>query len=165
MTSISNIKIGKKIALVLGAIVLILAGLSGLSLWGLSANQKQAVLMIQRLTKARLAERVSGDTAAVAMNIGRMVVEKKAPQDLMDLIVERKKSRLEAIEEFKRLADTPTSIKHGADMAELVQARRPWNSLARDDSGMRSEALNRTPSCLTRYVPKPRRRLSFRTAG
>jgi hypothetical protein len=29
MTSISNIKIGKKIALVLGAIVLILAGLSG----------------------------------------------------------------------------------------------------------------------------------------
>ena len=44
MTSISNMKIGKKIALVLGAIVLILAGLSGLSLWGISANQKQATL-------------------------------------------------------------------------------------------------------------------------
>jgi CHASE3 domain sensor protein len=122
MTSISNIKIGKKIALVLGAIVLILAALSGLALWGISANQKQAVLMIQRLTKARLAERVSGDTAAVALNLGRMVVEKKAPQDLMDRVVERKKSRLEAIEEFKRLADTPTSIKHSADMAELVDS-------------------------------------------
>jgi hypothetical protein len=36
--------------------------------------------------------------------------------------VERKKSRLEAIGEFKRLADTPTSIKQGADMAELVDS-------------------------------------------
>src|ERR1700733_2253023 len=122
MTSLSNMKIGKKIGLVLGAIVLILAGLSGLSLWGISANQKQAMLIAQRMTKARLAERISGDTAAIALNIGRMVIAKKAPQDLLDRIVARKKSRLEGIEEFKRLADSPTSIKQGAEIAELVDS-------------------------------------------
>jgi methyl-accepting chemotaxis protein len=122
MKSISNMKIGKKIALVLGGIVLILVGLSGLSLWGISANQKQSVLLIQRLTKARLAERISGDTAAVALNIGRMVVAKKADQALLDRLVARKKSRLEALEEFKKLADSPISIKHGAEMAELIDS-------------------------------------------
>jgi methyl-accepting chemotaxis protein len=122
MTSIANMKIGQKIALVLGGIVLILAGLSGLSLWGIGANQKQSALMIQRLTKARLIERISGDTAAVALNLGRMVVAKKASQDLMNRIVVRKKSRAEALEEFRRLADSPTSIKHGAEMGELLDA-------------------------------------------
>jgi len=122
MTSISNMKIGKKIALVLGAIVLILAGLSGLSLWGISANQKQATLMVQRLTKARLAERVSGDTAAVALNLGRMVIAKKESEELKNLTLVRKKSRAEAVEGYKKLADSPTSIKQGAEMEELVAA-------------------------------------------
>src|SRR3984957_11827697 len=96
MTSLSNMKIGKKIGLGLGAIVLILAGLSGLSLWGISANQKQAMLIAQRMTKARLAERISGDTAAIALNIGRMVIPKKAPQDLLARIVAVRKGGLEA---------------------------------------------------------------------
>ena len=60
MTSISNMKIGKKIALVLGGIVLLLAGLSALSLWGIAPTNKLAVTMAQRLTKARLAESYSG---------------------------------------------------------------------------------------------------------
>ncbi|HTC89293.1 MAG TPA: methyl-accepting chemotaxis protein [Bryobacteraceae bacterium] len=120
MTSIANMKIGKKIALVLGAIMLLLAGLSGLSLWGIGANQKQATLMAQRITKARLAEAVDGKTAAIAQNVGRMILAKKASQDLIDRIDERKKERSEAIEEFKRLADSPISIKHGAEIEELT---------------------------------------------
>jgi methyl-accepting chemotaxis protein len=122
MTSLSNMKIGKKIALVLGAIVLILASLSGLSLWGISANQKQATLMAQRITKARLAEKITGDTAAIAMNMSKMLLEKTSSQELLDKISVRKKSRTEALEEFKRLADTPTSIKQGAEMTELIDA-------------------------------------------
>jgi methyl-accepting chemotaxis protein len=39
MTSISNMKIGKKSALVLGGSSLLLAGLSALSLWGINTNE------------------------------------------------------------------------------------------------------------------------------
>jgi len=122
MTSISNIKIGRKIALVLGAITLILTGLSALSLWGINTNEKLATTLAQCLTKARLAERVAGDTAAVALNIGRMIVEKQASRNCMDRIVARKKSRVEAVEEFNRLANTPTGIKQGAEIAEAIES-------------------------------------------
>src|ERR1035438_2354882 len=121
MTSISNIKIGRKITLVLGTIILLLTGLSGLSLWGIHTNEKLSATLVQRLTKGRLAERISGDTAAVALNIGTMIIEKKASENCMNRIVARKKSRAEAVEEFKRLADTPTSINQGAEIAELIE--------------------------------------------
>jgi methyl-accepting chemotaxis protein len=122
MISISNMKFGKKIGLVLGGIVFLLAGLSALSLWGINTNEKLATTLVQRLTKARLAEKVEGDTAAVAMNLGRIIIEKRVKEDLANRIAERKKDRLESVEQFKVLADTPTSIKQGAEMADLIQA-------------------------------------------
>ena len=125
--------IGKKITLVLGVNVLILAALSGLSLWGNHANQHQSALMIQRLTKARLVERISGDTAAVALNLGRMVLAKKASQSLMDRIVARKKNRLEALEEFKRLADSPSGIQDAADMATLIDTASATSAKALEE--------------------------------
>jgi methyl-accepting chemotaxis protein len=130
MISITNMKFGKKIGLVLGGIVFLLAGLSALSLWGISTNEKLATTLVQRLTKARLAERVDGDTAAVAMNLGRIIIEKKVTEDIANRIAERKKDRLEMVEQFKVLADTPTSIKQGADMADLVQAASPHSKAA-----------------------------------
>jgi methyl-accepting chemotaxis protein len=134
MTSITKLKIGKKIAAVLGGIVLVLAGLSALSLWGISANEKQSLTLVQRLTKARLAERIEGDTSAIALDIGAMVIRKKAANDLVNDRDEHKKSRLEALEQFKALADSPTSIKHAGDLADLVQQ-------ANEDSGKAVEAV------------------------
>jgi methyl-accepting chemotaxis protein len=122
MTSISNMKIGRKIAFILGGIILLLTGLSALSLWGTSTNQKAATTLVQRMTKARLAATVEAETSAVTAAIERMVIEKKASEELVNEVREHKKSRVAALEQFKALADTPTSIKHGADMAELVQS-------------------------------------------
>ncbi len=51
-----------------------------------------------------------------------MVLDGKSNSELDNNILELRKSRTAAVEEFKILADTPTSIKHGADMAELVQS-------------------------------------------
>jgi hypothetical protein len=67
---------------VLGGIVFLLAALSALSLWGINTNEKLATTLVQRLTKARLAERVEGDTAAVAMDLGRIVIDKKVTGDI-----------------------------------------------------------------------------------
>jgi methyl-accepting chemotaxis protein len=120
MMSITNMKIGRKIATVLGGVVLVLIGLSTLSLWGTRTNEQNAVIMNQRLTKARLAEKAEGETAEVISALGRMIIAKKASSELMDEITSHTKLRLEALEQFSALADSPTSIKHGADMTEMV---------------------------------------------
>jgi methyl-accepting chemotaxis protein len=124
MTFISNMKIGQKIALVLGGMILILAGLSGLALWGIGANQRQSALVAQHQTTARLAETVSGDTAAVALNMGRMILQKRNSEELLNEIVERKKNRAAALEQFNKMADSPASIKQGAEMAELAESAK-----------------------------------------
>ena len=127
MTSISNMKIGKKITLVLGVVMLLLAGLSAVSLWGIRTNEKAAITLAQRLTKARLAGSVQGDTSAITMNLARMVLSGKRSSENTDRIQELRKSRTAALEQFVAMADTPTSVKHGADMAELVQSQQAAN--------------------------------------
>jgi methyl-accepting chemotaxis protein len=122
MTSISNLKIGRKIAIVLGAIVLVLVTLSAVALWGIRAGEHMSLVMNQRLTKARLAERIDGESAAMALAVAQMIMDKKASPDLIADRNERRKLRADALEQFKALADTPTSIKHGADLAEFIQA-------------------------------------------
>lgn len=120
MTSMSNMKIAKKIALVLGALLLVLTGLSALSLWGTATDEKLAHTVSQRMTKARLAESVAANTEAIGMTLGRIILEKKTTESLVGQVAEYTKSRAEALAEFQRLADTPTSIKHGMDMAEMI---------------------------------------------
>jgi len=122
MTSITNLKIGKKLGLVLGGIVFLLVGLSALSLWGMNTDEKLATTLVQRQIEARLAERIDADTGAIAAILEEGFIAKKADGDLMKRIAARKESRTAALQEFRALADSPTSVKHGADMADLVQS-------------------------------------------
>jgi methyl-accepting chemotaxis protein len=122
MLSISNIKIGRKIGVVLGGVVVLLVGLAGFALWGTTANERMAESTIQRLTKERLASTVDGDTSAIAKLLAGMVIEKKVPAETLSELLEIRKSRAAALGEFRKMADTPTSIKHGEDMAALVEA-------------------------------------------
>ena len=73
MISISNVKIGRKISFVLGAIVVLLAGLSALSLWGTRTNERLAADSIARVTTSRVAETIAGDTAAIGQAVGQDV--------------------------------------------------------------------------------------------
>src|SRR5579863_2564554 len=127
MTSIANMKIGKKITVVLGGVILLLVGLSGLSLWGIRTNEKLAVTLVQRLTKARLARAVQAGTSAITMNMAKMVLAGKKSGEIVDHIVELRKTRNVALEQFQSMADTPTSIKHGQDMADMVHSQIPTN--------------------------------------
>jgi methyl-accepting chemotaxis protein len=122
MTSLSNIKIGKKIALLLGGFVLLLAGLSALSLWGVRTQEKLATALTQRLTKARLAEAITGDTTSIAQDVGMMVLAGATNADALARIAAARQTRAAELEEFRALADTPTSIQHGADMAQGIQS-------------------------------------------
>src|ERR1035438_2687218 len=106
MTSISNIKIGRKIAFILGGIILLLTGLSALSLWGTSTNQKAATTLVQRMTKARLAATVEAETSAVTAAIERMVIKKKASDELVSevraVLPLLRRPRLYVVRTFRR---------------------------------------------------------------
>jgi len=158
MKSLSNMKIGRKIGLVLGAIVLLLVGLSALSLWGSRSSEQRMALMIQRATKGRLAEVVTGETAAVGQAIGRMVIAGRVSDDVLAQIAENRKSRTASLDEFKMLADSPTSIKHGADMAEMVQS-----SAAIADRVMASLKAGRAAEATTEFRAYSTASLALRT--
>ena len=144
MTSISNMKIGKKIALVLGGVVLLLAGLSALSLWGIRTNEQAAMTLAQRLTKARLAGSIQGDTSAITMNLARMVLSGKRSSETADAAFwSCGKAAPRHWNSSRCMADTPTSIKHGADMAELVQSQQAANDRVAGRFGRRTRRRRR----------------------
>ena len=122
MTSITNMKIGRKISLVLGTMVLLLAGLSALSLWGSHTNEKLSNESLDRLTKSRDAETIAGQTMAIAHIVGNMVLDKKSSPEKVATVAEYRKIRQVALEDFKARANTPKGIKHASDLAEMVQS-------------------------------------------
>src|ERR1035438_7473458 len=126
MTSISNIKIGRKIGLMLAGNVLFLAALSALALWGLRTGERLAEDSIDRLTESRIAETISGETAAigqaVGQNVGIVLLGAKPTDESVNQILELRKSRNLSLQDFKARANTPESIKQAADMADRVEA-------------------------------------------
>jgi methyl-accepting chemotaxis protein len=122
ITSISNIKLWMKISLVLGGIILLLVGLSGLSIWAIGTDQKLAETVVKRLTKARLAATIAGNTAGIAQNMGKMILAKETADTVVTKIVDLRKRRNTALQEFQASADSPETIKQAADMAGLIKA-------------------------------------------
>ena len=145
----NKFKIGRKISLVLGSVVLLLAGLSMLSLWGTRTNERLAKDVNRRLAKARLTDLIEGDTATILANLGEIIIQKKASDDLVSQIADHKKRRAAALEEFRALADTPTGIKQGADMTELVQTVGGLSQKALGDvtAGRYAEAIKTFREC------------------
>ncbi|HEX3745512.1 MAG TPA: methyl-accepting chemotaxis protein [Bryobacteraceae bacterium] len=122
MISISNLTIGRKIGFVLGAMVALLTGLSALSLWALRSNEKMAEESVGRVTTARLAETIAGESSAVAQYMGKMIIAKTTIDEIVNQIVEMRKVRTAALAQFKQRANTPKSAKQAEEMGELVRA-------------------------------------------
>lgn len=121
MKLISNLKISRKLGIVLGTIIFIMAAMAVLALWSNRAMDRLAADSVNRMTKGMLAQTVVSASAGVAQDVGQMVATKKVGDDVLAHIAELRTERIAALEQFRKLADTPTSVQHGADMAELVQ--------------------------------------------
>ena len=121
MKTISNLKIGRKLSVVLGTIMFIMAALAVLTLWSNHTSDRLAADSINRMTKAMLAQTVVSGSAGVGQDVGQMVATKKVGDDVLAHVEELRKERTAALDQFRKLADSPTSIQQGADMAELVQ--------------------------------------------
>ncbi len=143
MISISNVNIGKKIALALGGNVLLLAGLSALALFGSYKNERLAQDSVDRLMRSKLAKTIAGDTADIGQNVATMIFQKSAGEEAMNQILAVSKSRAEAMEQYKKSAATPEAIQEAAEMAELVQVAEAINEIvtASVRAGQYSEAV------------------------
>jgi methyl-accepting chemotaxis protein len=123
MTSISNIKIGKKIALGLGGMILLLVGLCTWSLWGTGTVERLGADAIDSLTKARLAGVIADADANVNTLVGRMVYDKKVSDDLLNQVVDLRKTQNAALEELKAGVNSPKTVQQGAELTDIAIAK------------------------------------------
>jgi methyl-accepting chemotaxis protein len=119
MKTLANMKIGKKLALVLGTCAFLLVSLAGLALWGNKTIEKYGDDTRNRLTKCLLAEQVSGGAASATLLVEDLAQHSSAEK--REELVQLRKDYLAALESFKQRADTPKSRQHAADMEGLVQ--------------------------------------------
>ncbi len=125
---LANIKIGKKIGLVLGGTVLLLTGLSALSLWGLRVSQRLTEDTIERLGKSQLAATVASEQANISIAIGKMVLARNASEALLQEEAVCRKNRDEALAGFKAGVNTSESIGHAAEMTAITVKRTEANN-------------------------------------
>lgn len=124
---LANIKIGKKIGLGLGGTVLLLTGLSALSLWGLRVSQRLTEDTIERLAESQLAATIASEQANISIAAGKMVLAKNPSEALLKEEAACRKSRDEALAVFKTGVNTPESIRHAAEMTEITIKRTEAN--------------------------------------
>jgi methyl-accepting chemotaxis protein len=136
MKSPFDVRIGTQITMVFGAITVLVACLSALSLWGLNTSERLTADSLQCSTRARLVEKIAGETAAIAGDIGQMTMTKETNPDLVGEIVQLRDSRTAALAEFQAGAHSGETSKQSADMAALVKAADDAN-----DTIMTSVAL------------------------
>jgi methyl-accepting chemotaxis protein len=119
---LGNIKIGKKLALVLGGNIMLLVALVGLALSGFERLEKLTDDSLHRTTKALLAEKIADDIANVGRVVLRMQVFQTASEEDMAQLGALERADLALVQQFRALADSPTSIRQGAEMDEQQRA-------------------------------------------
>jgi methyl-accepting chemotaxis protein len=119
---LGNIKIGKKLTLLLGANVLLLAALAGLALWGLQRIEKRDGEVQAQMTRALAAEKVAAGAASIGRDIGKMLLfQTDSDQDVAQVKAVQNEMQV-SLQEFRALANAPESARHGQEMAEELQA-------------------------------------------
>lgn len=122
MKFLGKIKIGRKMALLLGGNVLLLAVLSGLALWCLHSIERDNLDVQNRTAEAMLAEQVAGNTASIGRLITRLFLFQKDSEEDRAEFARLQKDVLSEVREFRKRADTPKVIQEGADIEEGLQA-------------------------------------------
>ena len=117
----ANLKIGKKLSLVLGACVFLLFSMAGLALWGNRTIAKYEADSRDRLTKCLLAEQVSSGAGSATLYVGAIAQSKRSAAAERDELLQVRKDYLAALEGFKARVNTPKSRQHAADMEQLIQ--------------------------------------------
>jgi methyl-accepting chemotaxis protein len=127
MTTLSNIGIGRKIGLVLAGVVALLIGLSTLAIWGQRSSQNLTEDTVDRLSGAQLAGNIASEQANISIDMGKMVLAKKATEPLLNELLAYTKSRDAALDEFQARTNDSESMRQAAEMAAIATKRTAAN--------------------------------------
>jgi methyl-accepting chemotaxis protein len=133
MLSLSNVPIGKKIALGFGGTVLLLTGLSALALWGMNVTRGLTEDTVEALAQSQLAGTVASEQANISIAVGKMVLAKKMSDALTNEELQSRHSRDAALTEFRARATSPEALKLAEEMADIAMKRTEANSLIFED--------------------------------
>lgn len=122
MKTLTNLRIGRKIALALGGCVAMMLSLCGLALWSARTVSTLATDSIDRMMESRLASTVAADANGIGQDIGRLLAAGKTSEDILADIQGLRAERTAAIAEFRQRANTPKAIAQGAEMNRLGQS-------------------------------------------
>jgi methyl-accepting chemotaxis protein len=118
-----SFKIGRKITLTLGGIVMLVALLAGLALWCVGAIHAALRASQRQSHMTTLAERISADVGAIAQRVATMTVSGHAGADILAQLLTRRADYLATFEEFRSLQAT---LEDKRQLAEAEQAATRW---------------------------------------
>lgn len=127
MKSFLDIKIGKKITLVLGGIVLLLTSLATVSLWGIHTIEQLTQDSLGHLAMSQSAQKIAAEQANISIDFGKMVLAKTASETLVKEEAGYRQNRDAALEAFKAGVNNPKAIAHASEMAEIATMRTTAN--------------------------------------
>jgi methyl-accepting chemotaxis protein len=142
MTGLSNIKIGKKMGLVLAAGIVQLVSVGGLALWSVHAIG-QAVAQAERQSQEQVdTQQVMNDVSRLFVGVGNMVISSGAGSQQQDVVLAIRKEYRAIIADLKAHAESGDERRL---MEQLDESTAPWRDadnkvMALALAGKRTEA-------------------------
>jgi methyl-accepting chemotaxis protein len=126
MNGLANIKIGKKLGLLIGAGVLQVVCITGVAWWGLHTLDIQAVAARQEARRTTLALQISSDANAVTTHVAGALLARKLDSGGLEEIGALRK---EYLADFVELATIPASAEGKRRRETLEQIVTEWRQL------------------------------------
>jgi methyl-accepting chemotaxis protein len=151
MTSISNLKIGKKLALASLASLLQLACLAGLSLWALNDLNSAAAKAEHYALKMNVAQKIVDRQSEIALRIGNLPATRQLSRDVEEIMT-LSKEYSEGFDFLRKEATTDEDRGKLLTIEQLAAPDRDYNhrivqalqaGKRMDAAGVRAEALFR----------------------
>ena len=125
MNALTNMKIGKRLALASGATVLQLACVAGLALWALNASNAAATKEALYAHKLELAARVDARISELALDMSSLPFSKHVSRDADRVMAVRKEYK----ESFDFLKANATTDEDREGLGKIEQVIVPWREL------------------------------------
>jgi methyl-accepting chemotaxis protein len=125
MMKLSDIKVGKKLALLSGVILFLLAGAAGLAVWALNNASAAAVQAQHDAYKLNLVDRVNASLSEIALRMGNLLASRQVSRDV-ELVASARKQYMDALEYLKSSA---TTGEDRALLRKIEEAVVPWREL------------------------------------
>jgi len=152
MNWLTNVKIGKRLALASGVTVLQLACVAGLALWALNASNAAAAKAAFYANQMELAVRVDARISELALDMSNLPFSKQVSRDVDRLMAVRKEYRAS----FDLLKTSATTDEDRDGLRKIEDVIVPWRDLnnqiiAVAQAGKHIDAAKVTQESIARY--------------